>query len=123
MLKHLINFKLKSILIFVSALILAACGGGGDGEAMSDDGVYQGGTANRPVVTGGAPVVLGGYTQSSIYCCYYVSDNNFFSPEGVTSVFTVEASDAEGDSIAFSVSGDDGSKIAFRANDGSDRCS
>ena len=119
MLKHLINFKLKSILIFVSALILAACGGGGDGEAMSDDGVYQGGTANRPVVTGGAPVVLGGYTQSSIYCCYYVSDNNFFIAEGVTSVFTVEASDAEGDPITFSASGDDGSKIAFSANDGS----
>ena len=119
MLKHLINFKLKSILIFVSALILAACGGGGGGEAMSDDGVYQGGTANRPVVTGGAPVVLGGYTQSSIYCCYYVSDNNFFIAEGVTSVFTVEASDAEGDPITFSASGDDGSKIGFSANDGS----
>ena len=114
-----IHFKFKSILPFISVFILAACGGGGGDEAMSAEGVYQGGTANRPVVTGGAPVVLGGYPQSSVYCCYYVSDNNFFISEGVTSVFTVEASDAEGDPITFSASGNDGSKIAFSANDGS----
>ena len=93
MLKHLINFKLKSILIFVSALILAACGGGGGGGGSSADSGYGTAPANT------APTINN-------------STNDYSIVEGSTSGFSVSASDAEGSSITYSVSGNDGSSMA-----------
>ena len=112
-----LRFHLKSTLPFISVLILAACGGGGGGggvEVTSAGGGY--GTTS----TNTAPVILGGYIHTQKVCCYFNDDNDFFSPEGVIAVFKVSASDAEGDSIAFSVSGNDASKISISENDGSD---
>ena len=112
------RFHLKSILPFISVLILAACGGGGGGgdgvEVTSAGGGYGTTSPNT------APVILGGYIHTQKVCCYFNDDNDFFSPEGVIAVFKVSASDAEGDSIAFSVSGNDASKISISENDGSD---
>ena len=113
-----LRFHLKSILPFISVLILAACGGGGGGgdgvEVTSAGGGYGTTSPNT------APVILGGYIHTQKVCCYFNDDNDFFSPEGVIAVFKVSASDAEGDSIAFSVSGNDASKISISENDGSD---
>ena len=113
-----LRFHFKSILPFIAVLILAACGGGGGGgggiEETSAGGSYGATPANT------APVILGGYIHTQKVCCYFNDDNDFFSPEGVIAVFKVSASDAEGDSITFSVSGSDASKIAISENDGSD---
>ena len=112
-----LRFQLKSTLPFISVLILAACGGGGGGggvEVTSAGGGYGATSTNT------APVILGGYIHTQKVCCYFNDDNDFFSPEGVIAVFKVSASDAEGDSITFSVSGSDASKIAISENDGSD---
>ena len=98
-------------------LILAACGGGGGGggvEVTSAGGGYGATPANT------APVILGGYIHTQKVCCYFNDDNDFFSPEGVIAVFKVSASDAEGGSIVFSISGNDASKISISENDGSD---
>ena len=112
-----LRFHLKSTLPFISVLILAACGGGGGGggvEVTSAGGGY--GTTS----TNTAPVILGGYIHTQKVCCYFNDGNDFFSPEGVIAVFKVSASDAEGDSITFSISGSDASKISIAENDGSD---
>ena len=87
---------------------------GGGGEVTSAGGGYGTTSPNT------APVILGGYIHTQKVCCYFNDDNDFFSPEGVIAVFKVSASDAEGDSIAFSVSGNDASKISISENDGSD---
>ena len=113
-----LRFHFKSILPFIAVLILAACGGGGGGgggiEETSAGGSYGATPANT------APVILGGYIHTQKVCCYFNDDNDFFSPEGVIAVFKVSASDAEGDSITFSISGNDASKISISENDGSD---
>ena len=114
-----LHIYFKSILPFISVLILAACGGGGGGggggvEVTSAGGGY--GTTS----TNTAPVILGGYIHTQKVCCYFNDDNDFFSPEGVIAVFKVSASDAEGGSIVFSISGNDASKISISENDGSD---
>jgi hypothetical protein len=93
-------------------LILAACGGGGSGENSAGKD-YSTTPANT------APVILGGYSNAQIYCCYFDPNNEFFSLEGETSIFTVSASDAEDDLIAFSLSGDDASKITISKKDDS----
>ena len=86
--------KFKSILPFVSVFILAACGGGGGGGG--------GGTSNG-----------GGYgtTPTNTAPTINNSTNSYSTLEGETSGFMVDASDAEGNSITYSVSGDDGSKM------------
>ena len=110
-----LRFHFKSILPFIAVLILAACGGGGGGvEETSAGGGYGATPANT------APVILGGYIHTQKVCCYFNDDNDFFSPEGVIAVFKVSASDAEGGSIVFSISGNDASKISISENDGSD---
>lgn len=95
MIKHLIHSKFKSILPIVSVLILAACGGGGGGG-------------------GGETAAGGGYgtTPTNTAPTINNSTNDYSSVEDVTSAFTVSASDAEGNSITYSVSGNDGSRMA-----------
>ena len=107
-----IHFKFKSILRYSCLVILAACGGGGSGENSAGKD-YSTTPANT------VPVILGGYSNAQIYCCYFDPNNEFFSLEGETSIFTVSASDAEDDLIAFSLSGDDASKITISKKDDS----
>jgi plastocyanin len=87
--------KFKSILPFISILILAACGGGGGGGG-DGGGTSNGGYGTAPINT--APTINN-------------SSNDYSSVEGETSGFMVNASDAEGNSLTYSVSGNDGSKM------------
>ena len=86
--------KFKSILPFVSVFILAACGGGGGGGG--DGTSNSGGYGATPTNT--APTINN-------------STNDYSTLEGETSGFMVNASDAEGDSLTYSLGGDDGSKM------------
>ena len=86
--------KFKSILPFVSVFILAACGGGGGGGG--DGTSNSGGYGATPTNT--APTINN-------------SSNDYSTLEGETSGFMVNASDAEGDSLTYSLGGDDGSKM------------
>ena len=110
MIRRLIHCKL--ILPFLSVFILAACGGGG-GSAGGSVGQVDGTNAANS-----APTILGAYSNTQVACCYFEPNNDYFSMEGITSIFTVSASDAEGDSITFSLSGDDASKINISKKDG-----
>ena len=87
--------KHKSILPFISVFILAACGGGGGG--------------------GGAAPSGGGYsaTPSNTAPAINNSTNSYSVEEGATSGFTVSASDAEGNSLTYSISGDDSSLMSI----------
>ncbi|MDA9955104.1 hypothetical protein N9D54_02310 [Gammaproteobacteria bacterium] len=87
--------KYKSILPFISVFILAACGGGGGGGG-DGGGTSNGGYGTAPINT--APTINN-------------SSNDYSSVEGETSGFMVNASDAEGNSLTYSVSGNDGSKM------------
>jgi plastocyanin len=86
--------KFNSTLPFLSLLILAACGGGGGGGSAAPSG---GGYTATPTNT--APAINNSTTSYSV-------------EEGATSGFTVSASDAEGNSLTYSASGDDASKMA-----------
>ena len=110
MIRRLIHCKL--ILPFLSLFILAACGGGGGSGGGSVGQVDGTNAANS------APTILGAYSNTQVACCYFEPNNDYFSMEGITSIFTVSASDAEGDSITFSLSGDDASKINISKKDG-----
>ena len=110
MIRRLIHCKL--ILPFLSVFILAACGGGGGSGGGSAGQVDGTNAANS------APTILGAYSNTQVACCYFEPNNDYFSMEGITSIFTVSASDAEGDSITFSLSGDDASKINISKKDG-----
>jgi plastocyanin len=87
--------KFKSILPFISVFILAACGGGGGGGG-DGGGTSNGGYGTAPINT--APTINN-------------SSNDYSTLEGETSGFMVNASDAEGNSLTYSVSGNDGSKM------------
>ena len=87
--------KYKLILPFISIFILAACGGGGGGGG-DGGGTSNGGYGTAPINT--APTINN-------------SSNDYSSVEGETSGFMVNASDAEGNSLTYSVSGNDGSKM------------
>ena len=113
MTSYIKNLEFKSILPFLFAFILSACGGGGGG----DGGTYVG-EVGGSIAANTAPTILGAYSNTQVACCYFEPNNDYFSPEGITSIFTVSASDAEGDSIAFSVSGDDASKMNISKKDG-----
>ncbi len=85
------NLKFKSILPSLFVFILTACGGGGGGtSAVGNSGTISSNTA---------PTILGAYSNTQVACCYFEPNNDYFSVEGITSIFTVSASDAEGDSI------------------------
>ena len=88
--------KYKSILPFISVFILAACGGGGGGGGGDGGGASNGGYGTAPINT--APTINN-------------SSNDYSTVEGETSGFMVNASDAEGNSLTYSVSGNDGSKM------------
>ena len=122
MIQHLNLLQSRVVLLFVSMFILSACGGGGGGglggvEVTPSSYSYGGSYSTSPSNT--APVILGAYL-ATYKPGYFNPDNYFFSPEGVASVFRVVASDSEGDSIVFAVSGVDASKITIGVNDGSD---
>jgi len=87
--------KHKTILPFISVFILAACGGGGGGGG-DGGGTSNGGYGTAPINT--APTINN-------------SSNDYSTVEGETSGFMVNASDAEGNSLTYSVSGNDGSKM------------
>ena len=87
--------KYKTILPFISVFILAACGGGGGGGG-DGGGTSNGGYGTAPINT--APTINN-------------SSNDYSTVEGETSGFMVNASDAEGNSLTYSVSGNDGSKM------------
>ena len=86
--------KFKSILPFISVFLLAACGGGGGGGGGG--GTSNGGYGTTPINT--APTINN-------------SSNDYSIVEGETSGFMVNASDAEGNSLTYSLGGDDGSKL------------
>ncbi|MDA9614798.1 cadherin-like domain-containing protein [Pseudomonadota bacterium] len=92
--------KLKSTLPFVSVFILAACGGGGGGGGGADT-PNSGGYGTTPSNT--APLITN-------------STNDYSTLEGETSGFMVNASDAEGNSLTYSLGGDDGSKFTVSTN-------
>ena len=96
MIRRLIHCKLT--LPFLSVFILAACGGGGGSGGGSVGQVDGTNAANS------APTILGAYSNTQVACCYFEPNNDYFSMEGITSIFTISASDAEGDLITFSIS-------------------
>jgi hypothetical protein len=89
--------KQKSILPFISVFILAACGGGGGGGG-DGGGTSNGGYGTAPINT--APTINN-------------SSNDYSTVEGETSGFMVNASDAEGNSLTYSISGDDSSLMSI----------
>jgi hypothetical protein len=89
--------KYKSILPFISVFILAACGGGGGGGG-DGGGTSNGGYGTAPINT--APTINN-------------SSNDYSTVEGETSGFMVNASDAEGNSLTYSISGDDSSLMSI----------
>jgi len=86
-----------SILPFISVFILAACGGGGGGGG-DGGGTSNGGYGTAPINT--APTINN-------------SSNDYSTVEGETSGFMVNASDAEGNSLTYSISGDDSSLMSI----------
>jgi len=89
--------KYKSVLPFISVFILAACGGGGGGGG-DGGGTSNGGYGTAPINT--APTINN-------------SSNDYSTVEGETSGFMVNASDAEGNSLTYSISGDDSSLMSI----------
>ena len=83
---------LNRVYIFFGLLLISACGGGGGGGGSdSDSGMgYGSGSSNT------APVI----TNSTF---------NISVVENQTSAFTISATDANGDSLTYSLSGTDAS--------------
>ena len=84
----------NNILLISSILILVSCGGGGGMGGSSDAGGGYGSSMNT------APVISN-------------TDMNISVQENQTSAFTVNASDANGDSLTYSLSGDDSSLLSI----------
>jgi hypothetical protein len=82
----------KNYLLGFSILFLAACGGSGAGPTGS----------SGPGATNSAPVISSGNT-------YSVAENT-------TAIGTVTATDAEGDSLAYFIQGDDSSLVTLTGN-------
>ncbi|MDB4166822.1 hypothetical protein N9671_01260, partial [Gammaproteobacteria bacterium] len=95
MLKNFTNSKLiKLTPISFTVFFLLSCGGGGGGGAVSDNTI----TIAPVPPSNTAPVI-----NNSSY--------DYSTVEGEASGFMVNASDAEGNSLTYSVSGNDGSKM------------
>ena len=77
--------------------ILVSCGGGGGGGGGESNG-YSGGGYGEP--TNAAPTINN-------------TDMNISVQENQTSAFTVNASDSNGDTLAYSLSGDDSSLLSI----------
>ena len=82
--------------IAFSTLLLISCGGGGSGGS-SDNGNGYGGSSNT------APVISN-------------TDMNISVQENQISAFTVNASDADGDTLTYSLSGDDSSLLSISSS-------
>ena len=93
------NFR-KLKLTLLGAIFLASCGGGGGGGGgggTSDGGGY-------------------GTTPSNTAPTIDNSTNDYSTIEGTTNGFMVNASDADGNSLTYSVSGNDGSKMSVSSS-------
>ena len=73
----------------ITVLFITACGGGGGGGGSSDGGGYS---PNNP------PIIDGSTTSFSVL-------------ENQTSAFTVQASDADGDTLTYTISGGDDASL------------
>ena len=82
----------KNYLLGFSILFLAACGGSGAGPTGS----------SGPGASNSAPVISSGNT-------YSVAENT-------TAIGTVTATDADGDSLAYFIQGDDSSLVTLTGN-------
>ena len=82
----------KQFLIFTSLLIISACGGGGGGGSDSSGSGYTAPTNNPPVINN--------------------TNANISVQENQTSAFTISASDPNGDTLSYSLSGDDSSLLS-----------
>ena len=81
------------VITLIGLVIISACGGGGGGGGgSSDGGGYGGGGGNN----NNAPTINN-------------SSTNIEALENQTSAFTVSASDPDGDSLSYSISGTDSS--------------
>ncbi|MGB1330243.1 MAG: hypothetical protein ACPG6D_00780 [Gammaproteobacteria bacterium] len=92
------NFH-KQKLTLLGTIFLAACGGGGGGGGggTSDGGGY-------------------GTTPSNTAPTIDNSTNDYSTIEGTTNGFMVNASDADGNSLTYSISGNDGSKMSVSSS-------
>lgn len=79
-------------LVFISLIMIAACGGGGGGSDASGSG-YTTPTNNPPSITN--------------------TNMNISVVENQTSAFTVNATDPNGDTLSYSLSGDDASLLSI----------
>ena len=89
------NTYIKTFSISLSLILITACGGGGGG-GMGDSSSGGGGYGNMNT----APTI----TNTTL---------NISVQENQTSAFTVTATDANGDSLTYSISGDDSSLMSI----------
>ena len=87
---------LNRVVLLLSIFIVASCGGGGGGGS-SDGGSGSGGGYGN---TNSAPVINNTTTDISVQ-------------ENQTSAFTVDASDADNDTLTYSLSGDDSGSLSI----------
>ena len=87
---------LNRVVLLLSIFIVASCGGGGGGGS-SDGGSGSGGGYGN---TNSAPVINNTTTDISVQ-------------ENQTSAFTVDASDADNDTLTYSLSGDDSGSMSI----------
>ena len=80
-------------LVFLSLITIAACGGGGGGESDAPGSGYTTPTNNPPSITN--------------------TNMNISVVENQTSAFTVNATDPNGDTLTYSLSGDDASLLSI----------
>lgn len=80
-------------LVFISLITLAACGGGGGGGSDAPGSGYTTPTNNTPSITN--------------------TNMNISVVENQTSAFTVNATDPNGDTLTYSLSGDDASLLSI----------
>ena len=81
------------VITLIGLVIISACGGGGGGGGgSSDGGGYGGGGGNN----NNAPTINNSSTNIEVL-------------ENQTSAFTVSASDPDGDTLSYSISGTDSS--------------
>ena len=78
---------LNRVVLLVSFFVIASCGGGGGGGGSED-------SYTPPAQTNGAPTITNTVFNISV-------------PENQTSAFTISASDPDGDSLTYSLSGTD----------------
>ena len=80
-------------LVFISLIMIAACGGGGGGGSDAPGSGYTTPTNNTPSITN--------------------TNMNISVVENQTSAFTVNATDPNGDTLTYSLSGDDASLLSI----------